>query len=138
MGDRGRKSNASLAVVSPDGTELPRPPAHYSSEAAHFWSRLVSEKPADWWDSATLPMLDEFVTVTLEIQQIAELVKGMHPLESDDEVAAYERMQKVYDRLSSQRKRVASMLRLSNQSRYNAQSSATASKGGGKRPWDES
>lgn len=137
MGDRGKRSSASLSVVSPNGSELPRPPAHYKTDQANLWSRLVAEKPADWWDSATLPMLDEFVTVTFEIQRIAALVTAMHPIKSDDEMLAYERMQKIYDRLSAQRKRTASMLRLSNQSRYNAQSSATASKrGGGSRPWE--
>jgi len=137
MKQRGRKSSAQLAVIDGSGSGLPKPPADYDDYQSELWSRIVAEKPAEWWDSATMPLLDELVIVCVEINRIARLVQDFD-IKSDDDVAAYKKLHDIFEKLSGQRKRLMSSMRLTHQSRYNAQSAATADKrGGGKRPWDE-
>lgn len=137
MGQRGRKSAASLSVVRPLENGLPQPPESYNEDAAALWSQMVASKPQDWWDASTLPLLDAYVKTCIEHQRISQLVEGMHPIASDDEVVAYERLHKIQDRLASQMARMATKMRLSQQSKYGARGADTASKGGGKRPWDD-
>ena len=138
MGQRGRKSSASLSVVRPLENGLPQAPESYSDDAAALWSQMIASKPADWWDAGTYPLLDSYIRTCIEHQKISALVDGMHPISSDDEIEAYEKLHKIQDRLASQMARMATKMRLSQQSKYGARSAETGSRGGGKRPWDES
>jgi hypothetical protein len=135
MKQRGRKSGAALSVIQAEGSELPTPPDTYTDQQAHLWSRIVAEKPAEWWDTASLPMLDELVKVTTEIERISALLSAT-PLDGPEDLQTYKELNAILDKQSSQRKRLMSSLRLSHQSRYNPKSASTAgNKGGGKRPW---
>lgn len=138
MGQRGRKSTASLSVVRPLENGLPPAPKNYSEDHAALWSQMVASKPQDWWDASTLPLLDAYVKVCIEHQKISELVEGMHPISSDDEIATYDKLQRIQDRMASQMARMATKMRLSQQSKYGARGADSASRGGGKRPWDDS
>ena len=138
MKQRGRKSSAELAVVRPLSTEMPDPPASYSDDQAATWCSILASKPADWWDAGTLPLLDAYVRAIAEHARISELLERMHPLEGMDEFKDYDAMQRTQDRLASQMARLATKMRLSQQSKYGARgadgAAARASSKG--KPWE--
>src|SRR6056297_2152641 len=136
MKQRGRKSGAEMAVVSPLSNGLAKPPAHHNDDQAQHWSQIIASKPADWWDAGTFPLLDAYVRTIVEYQRISELADACHPIESGDDFKNYEALHKVQDRLASQLARLATKMRLSQQSNYGARGADGASdKGNGKRPW---
>jgi hypothetical protein len=114
---------------------LPKPPEHYSDDAAALWAHITASKPMDWWDAGTLPLLDAYVKTCLEHRRISDLVER-HAIECDEDVASYEKLHKIQDRLASQLARLATKMRLSQQSKYGARGADSASQGGGKRPWE--
>jgi hypothetical protein len=138
MKQRGRKSASELSVVRPLSVELPEPPANYSDEQSATWSQILASKPADWWDAGTLPLLDAYVRAITEHGRITDLIERMHPLAGFDEFKEYDQMQRTQDRLQSQMARLATKMRLSQQSKYGARgadgaASRASSKG---KPWD--
>lgn len=138
MKQRGRKASAELSVVRPLSTEMHEPPAGYSDEQAATWASILASKPDDWWDAGTLPLLDAYVRTIAEHAKISELLEKMHPLAGMDEFKDYDAMQRTQDRLASQMARLATKMRLSQQSKYGARgadgaSSRASSKG---KPWN--
>jgi len=137
MKQRGRKSSAEVAIVRPLSDGLAKPPEHYTDEQAQHWSQIIASKPADWWDAGTLPLLDAYIRTIVEYRRVSELVDGCWPMESPDDAKTYEQLHKMQDRLASQMARLATKMRLAQQSKYGARGADGASqKGGGKRPWN--
>ena len=56
MGARGRKSAASLSVVTPF-LQRPRPPAELTKEQAKEWRVIVNRLPPDWFQPEVFPLL---------------------------------------------------------------------------------
>jgi hypothetical protein len=46
--------------------ELPQPPEHLSLEARKIWARILSTKPADWFDEGSLVLLAQFCDLVAE------------------------------------------------------------------------
>lgn len=138
MKQRGRKSAAALSVVRPLATELPAPPEHFDDELAATWAEIVATKDADWWDAGTYPLLEAYVRTTVEYRKVSKLVDGCHPIADPISFDQYDKIQKTQDRLASQLCRLATKMRLSQQSKYGARGADTASNPpGGKSgvPW---
>lgn len=136
MDQRGRKSSAKLATVKDTADYLPPVPDGYSDEQAQHWKGIIASKPVGWWDSGSLPILDDYCKSIVEAQRIADLMEASHPLTDDDELKRYDALQKIHGRLAGIKATAATKLRLTPQSRYNAKSADTASRKAGKgRPW---
>src|SRR5688572_13115691 len=118
MSQRGRKSSAELAVVAETDFRAPKPPKTYTEEHAQHWRAIVASKPADWWDSGTLPLLDVYVREIVEYRRVTDMIESGHPIHSEDKVALYDKLDKVKDRISKRMAKAAGQLRLTNQSRY--------------------
>lgn len=136
MEGRGKKSSASLSVVSPLSV-MPRmsPPDSLSASQKDIWHAVVAPLPADWWDASNAPLLLEYVRAVdmcnlLSLQIEATLAEG-------DPVALKDLL-KLRDMESRRATSLATKMRISQQATYNAKNGNTAkSKAGAPRkPWD--
>lgn len=138
MKQRGRKSAAELATVSVLPLRTPEPPADFSVDESRVWARVCATKPADWWDAGSLPLLAQFCRATVQADMIAALVAsvGKSMLSDPDELARYKELRKIQVGLSGELTSLGRSMRLTQQARYNAKNSDTASrKANGKKPW---
>lgn len=137
MKQRGRKSSAELAVVRPLQTELQPPPDSFDDDQAQLWCEIVASKDADWWDAGTYPLLEAYVRTVVEHRRVSRLVEGCHPVADPMAFDQYDKILRAQDRLSSQLARLATKMRLSQQSKYGARGADGASNPAGKSgtPW---
>lgn len=138
MQQRGRKSISSLEVITPLPTRMLEPPSDLNAEEASVWARTAATKPLDWWDAGSAPLLAQFSRAKVQSDKIAALMNASMAILSTDpeELGRYDKLQKVQNRLSSELANLATKMRLTQQSRYNAKSGDTASRrASGARPW---
>lgn len=130
MKQNGPRSSAELAVVA---TIKPAParltaPSHLSESARAVWQEVVSSRPADYFDAASVPLLETYAHATAEHRRLASLVATLDPVEDLDTLAKLSRLVDVHAlRMGA----AATKLRLSNQSRYNPSTADTRAKAGG-------
>ncbi len=140
MKQRGRKSAASLATVSVLPVRLIEPPGDLTAPEAEVWARIVVTKPGDWWDAASTPLLAQFCRATVQAEAVAELVRQtLAALATPDgDLDTYKDLRKIQAALSAELTSLATKMRLTQQSRYNAKNSDTASRrGSGRKPWQQ-
>ena len=138
MKQAGRKSAASLAVVQAIPISFLKPPADLSLEEAQVWASVVATKPSDWFDAGSVPMLSQYCRAVVQSELIAGLVEstGKAMMTDPDELLRYKELRKIQGSLSSEMLALARSMRLTQQSRYNAKNSDTASrKANGAKPW---
>jgi hypothetical protein len=78
MGARGRRSAAALLLPSPatiERVERVRPPHGLIDEEVEVWAAVVSAQPADWFTSATVPVLAQYCRHVVQAKRIAELIE---------------------------------------------------------------
>ena len=157
MGVRGRRSTASLTVISGDGIAIakrPDPPEELSAEMAREWHLVVNRMRPDWFTDETLALLVQYCRHVVAARRVGELLAGIEAelaagriglciSEDDDENAptTYGFTVKDYDRLLKMQERetraittLATKMRLSHQSTYEP----TKKKGAGpsiRKPW---
>ena len=138
MKQRGRKSAAELAVVTPFRARLLEPSPDLSPDEASIWGKVVATKPGEWWDAGSLPLLSQYCRASVQADLIGELVRkvGDAMLTDPDELGRYKELRKIQATLSSELSALATKMRLTQQSRYNAKNSDTsARKANGRKPW---
>jgi hypothetical protein len=138
MKQRGRKSEAALATVTAFPIRLLAPPADLSVEEAEVWSRVAATKPGDWWDAGSIPLLAQYCRATVQAELIADLVRqvGSAVLTDANKLGEYKELRKIQGALSGEITTLARSMRLTQQSRYNAKNSDTASRqANGRKPW---
>ena len=141
MEQRGRKGAESLNVLSFVPGQRPAPPAHLTGSQADLWRAIVATKPADWFAADTFPLLEAYIVgfgiaATLKVQ-----LDEFNPqwLTTDEGVERFDSLTKMYQRQSAALASLATKMRISQQSRYDAKTASTAAKGAGKggaRPWE--
>jgi hypothetical protein len=120
MGIRGRKSTASLTVVSPAGIESsrrPKPPEELNQEQATEWLAVVNRLPADWFPRETQPMLALYCRHIVSARRVAQLIEAAESGESLD-LEQYDRLLKMQERESRAISSLATRMRISQQSTY--------------------
>lgn len=140
MKQRGRKSAAQLATVTAMPLRMLEAPGDLSPEEAAVWSRVAATKPGDWWDAGSMPLLAQYARATVQAELVAELVRtvGQNMVADPSELGRYKELRKLQAALSAEMTSLATKMRLTQQSRYNAKNSDTASRrggGGGMKPW---
>lgn len=139
MGTRGRKSGAEIATAGAVALiERPTSPLELTPEQSDEWVKIVNSMPADWFSPENHALLMQYCRHVVNARRLAQLI--------DQECARDEVSQKnlcdlmaAEHKQSSAMKALAASMRLSQQSKYNAQSASTASKRSGKtvkRPWE--
>ena len=138
MKQRGRKSAAELAVVTPLPVRLLAAPADLSTEEAEVWGRVVATKPHDWWDAGSIPLLAQYCRAVVQAELVSMLVTqvGSAMLTDASKLGEYKELRKIQAGLSGEITTLARSMRLTQQARYNAKNSDTANrKANGSRPW---
>lgn len=141
METRGRKSGASLGVVVSLPGQRPEPPDHLTEDQANRWRAITATKPADWFLADTAPLLERYVveesTAKMVQQQLAEFRSEW--LLTDDGLKRFQQLTSVHQKSAAVLCSLATKMRISQQSRYDAKQAATAAnKGGGgtAKPWE--
>lgn len=138
MKQRGRKSDAALSVVANLPIRLLTPPADFSVEECEVWARVVATKPSEWWDAGSIPLLSQYCRAAVQAELIADLVRqtASAMLTDPGQLGTYRELRKIQGALSGEMNSLARAMRLTQQSRYNAKNSDTASrKTNGRKPW---
>ena len=137
MAQRGRKAAAALAVAAPV-EQIPRaaPPGQLSDFEASIWQQVVATKPADWFQADTHPLLVSYCKHVGQMAHVDRLVADCPPVKDDEDLKRLDMLYKMRDRESRAISGLARSMRLTQQSRYTPQRSATVdSKVAKAKPW---
>lgn len=141
MGTRGRTSAAELAVA-PASIRFDRPgaPSRLTEGQADLWFEVVNRMPADWFTSENLPLLEAYVVAVSTHDRIAGQLKEFKDewLADEDGLRRFARLTEIQGRQAKLMKDLATSMRLTQQSSYNAKNANTAKQGGrsGRKPWE--
>lgn len=140
MAQRGRKSAASLAVVTTLPGQRAEPPRELTKAQAEVWRAVVSTKPADWFTEDTHPLLMAYCRHVVTATVLARQIDGFNPdwLADEDGLKRYEKLLAMRERETRAMTALARSMRLTQQSRYKAETAATkaSSVGSGRKPWE--
>lgn len=133
-----RKSAADLSVVADLRGHLPVPLECLTPDQAQIWADVVATKPHDWFAADSFPVLADYCRAVDMDNEIASVVNDFDRARLTD----FEGLQSWKALLKMQREQqkhvamLATKLRLTPQSRYNAKNAATANNRAGlDRPW---
>lgn len=137
MGNRGRRSAASLEVALPttlDAVPRQKPPHDLTDEETELWVAVVNSESADWFTPSTAPLLAQYCRHSIHARRIAELLERAT---SDPELALrdYSRLLKMQERESRSMAMLATKMRLSQQSTTNHRGNKKPS--ASRKPWED-
>ena len=139
MGNRGRRSSASLSVIAGGGRtgqievmRRPDPPDELSDEQAAEWLAVVGRLPADWFPRETHGMLAQYCRHIVAARRVAELIAAAEGAKEFD-VAAYDVLLKMQEREGRALSSLATRMRLSQQATFDKQKKKPLQ---GKAPWE--
>jgi hypothetical protein len=142
-GRGGRKSAASLSVVSVLGNERPAPPEELTEEEAAEWRAIAGRMPADWFTRENHPLLAEYCRHIVRARDLAKDITGFKRFPPEvrlttDGIQRYDMLLRMADRERAAMVNLATKMRLTQQSRYRADKAATAADRGKmvSKPWE--
>lgn len=145
MIQRGKKSTASLSVVTPIPGQRPEPPRSLSNAEACVWRQTVATKPADWFQADSWPMLTLYcravVAGDMLSQRIADAIAAAEAGVESVTIEIIDKLLAMRDREGKAVNTYARAMRLTHQSRLKAETAATAHNrangggGAGLKPW---
>lgn len=135
MEQRGRKSAASLTVISGDGVvSVGRPePMGLTPEQGEVWRKVVNRLPADWFPAETLPLLAQYCRHVVEASRLASMVDQLTSKGQFD-LGDYDLLLRMQEREGRAASSLATRMRLTQQATYSARKSTGKAKG--RKPWD--
>ena len=136
MTKRGRRSSASLTVLTPHPGERPEPPADLTVEQAATWRAVVGARPAAFFGADTTPLLAAYTRHTASARVLADALEAIGWDAPAERLAPLLRLR---DREVKAMLAVARVLRLTQQATMTPQAAATrhnAVSSTGARPWD--
>ena len=143
MNQRGRKSAAAQAAVVIAGGfgTRPEPPTDLTERQAEIWREIVSSEDPNFFNTGALRgMLSEYCRHREASEGISKIINSFDPqwLKANEGAKRYKDLLKMRDLETRGATSLATKLRLTNQSRYNAQSGATAARNAAKgpKPWE--
>lgn len=142
MAARGRKSSASLEIAQVQTLgRRPEPPLCLNDRAADEWRRIVNRMPSDWFTDETLSILQAHCDHVAEGEAIQLMIEKVrkHAMRDDESYKRYRDLLRDKGIQTRAALSCATKMRLTQQSSWTEQSSATAkSKAVISRPWDDS
>ena len=140
MQQRGKKTAA--ALVSANVVEVtPRqiPPAELSELESGIWLSVVNTKPADWFQADTTQLMIAYCKHTSTAMTLDKQINEFDPAWLADN-EGIDRYQKLINMREKQTRAIVTLsrtMRLTQQSRYDAQVAATTNKKTStKKPWE--
>lgn len=139
MAQRGRKSAASRAVANHSGAALaekPAAPEGMTVQEAAIWETVTDALPADWFRGETLPMLAMYCAHTASWQRIcAEIRRLEGEVQGAEALVKLDDLYKMRDRENRAAQSLATKLRITLQSTYNAENTRKKRGDVQKGPW---
>ena len=144
MRQRGRKSSASLSVVTGGATiERPLPPDELTDEMKDEWVATVNRLEADWFTRETHPILVQYCRHVVTARRVAQLIQNMETVPEDSEtgfdIDEYDKLLRMQEREGRAISSLATRMRLTQQAKYTTQAAGT-SRGKSKtskKPWQQ-
>lgn len=136
MEGRGRRSAASLAVISSGAVQAvrrPDAPGELTDEQAREWAEIVSRMPADWFPRETHTLLAAYCRHVVAMRRIAQLIEAQEASEGFD-VDEYDKLLKMQERESRALSSLATRMRLTQQATYDK---SKKKPGQTRKPWEE-
>lgn len=135
MEGRGRRSAASLAVISSSGIETierPKPPCDLNDEQSFEWVAIVNRLPADWFGRETQGLLAQYCRHVIAARRVAALIASA---EADPEcsIKDYDRLLKMQEREGRAISSLATKMRLSQQTTYDKSKKKPST---ARKPWE--
>ena len=126
----GRKSAASLAVVSEIADWRPAAPAVLSAIEAELWRSIVNARPSDWFDAASIPLLTEYVRLKTSIDILNEQVSKAEKTIAETGAVpdGYSTAVRILDMKQGRMAQLAMKMRLTQQARYDKNKAHTETK----------
>lgn len=143
MATRGRKSAASKEVSAAHlPGQRPAPPRDLTKFQSDEWRAVVARMPADWFTRETHGLLVQYVRHVENAAKLATAIDAFPAshLLTEDGAERFDKLTKMAEREGRAMSSLATRMRLTQQSRYKAETAATASKNAGtaaKKPWEE-
>lgn len=120
-------------MVPVRGIARVQPPAELGQREAELWRAVVDSKPAEWFGPDTVPILVEYCRAKVSCDNLHALVEAALAEGDPKDIKASMQLR---DMESRRLATLATKMRLTQQSRYTPQASATADKkAGGRKPW---
>ena len=137
MGKRGRPSADDLAARALPW-ERPEPPEDLSEAQAAEWRAVVDRMPPDWFPRETHGLLSAYCNHAVSHRAISLRVRRWEQKPTDRSLGLYKDLLKLRDREARAMTTLATKMRLTQQSRYDAKTASTAAKNGGdgEKPWE--
>lgn len=138
MAQRGRKSTASMAVASINQAVRLPPPEELTEAEKATWRQVMNAKPAGWFDKSHLPLLTQYVRHISYVAIIKDQIAGMKPdwLTTSEGLQRYDKLLSMHEREGRAISSLATRMRLTPQSTYDAKKGAGYVPKDGPKPWD--
>jgi hypothetical protein len=126
----GRKSAASLSVVSEIADWRPSPPDVLSPAEAEMWRQITATKPSNWFDAASTPLLVEYCRLKTSVDILnGQLAKSeVQIVDTGDLPEGYKDAVSILDKKQGRMAQLAMKMRLTQQARYDKTKATTESK----------
>lgn len=135
MNKRGKISEAQRDVeetlesigISPiDIVDRPKPPFDFDNREASIWASIVNSMPADWFNTASLPLLRQYVHHTVASENLSQLIAEVSANSEELNIKAYITLLTAQKEQSGVMAQLATKLRLTNQSLTNHRGNKTS------------
>jgi hypothetical protein len=139
MRQRGRKSQAALAVISSNGIETirrPEPLEELTDEQAVEWRAVVNRMPAEWFPRETHAMLAAYCRHVVSARRVAQLVQQAE-MAPEFDIDGYEQLLRMQDREGRALSLLATRMRLSQTSTMRVEQVRGRMVQLQRKPWDE-
>jgi hypothetical protein len=142
MAQRGRKSAASLAIVTPIADHRPAPPEGMTAEQAAEWTAIVRRLPVGYFPRECHGLLAAYVKHLATFRLLSESIDAFQGawLADDDGLKRYGDLLALREREGRAMSSLATRLRITPQSRYHPRTAgvAAADAGTGRpKPWEK-
>jgi hypothetical protein len=143
MGQRGRKSAASLAVVTPITDHRPAPPPGLNEEQTAEWTAIVQRLPDGYFPRECHGLLSAYCKHVSAFRLLSTSIDSFQPawLADDDGLKRYGGLLALREREGRALSSLATRLRITPQSRIYAKTAGVAAANaghGGRKPWERS
>src|SRR6266704_2752623 len=130
---RGRKSAAALTVVQGDYAPMPAPLGLTEIEKT-TWTDLVMSRPADWFGVQHVPIMTEYVRSVCRAHVVDQQIKGFLPewFVTDEGLGRYNTFLGMAARLAVVIHKLATSMRITHHSVYEAKKAGMKAKPGPK------
>ena len=136
MGNRGRKSSASLSVVPPADLldrGRPEPPPDLTHDQKVEWQAIVRRMAPDWFPRETHGLLAEYCRHVSRARKLAKLIEKLERSREVD-IHNYDRLARMADRESRIMASLATRMRMTQSASYDRKKGKGTAR---RRPWEE-